>query len=118
VANDAVLRALQEAQREAKGQNSATVSVQDQPKVVIYPAGPMPASSDFRWTNLGEDIALKPGCYTPTLVHQTKSMSMFLNLPWQQQKTITFDYTGVLPLGADTRLKVVVAEAKPGISSA
>jgi len=28
-------------------------------------------------------------------------------------KTITFDYTGVSPLGADTRLKVVVAEAKP-----
>ena len=126
VANDAVLRALQQAQGEAKRRklsySVSFMSVQDQvPRVAIYPAGSMPDLSDLRWTNLGEDIALKPGqvlLYTnidkPNQVNDDASEPSLA----ATAKTITFDYTGVLPLGADTPLKVVVAEAKPGTSPA
>lgn len=122
-ANDAVLRALQQAQREAKrtklSYSVSFMSVQEQPKVVIHPAEVMPDES-LRWTNLGEDIALQPGqvlIYTnidkPNQVNSDASASLAATA-----KTITFDYTGALPLGADTPLKIVVAEAKPGISPA
>ena len=126
VANDAVLRSLQQAQREAKrtklSYSVSFMSVQEQvPRVVIHPAGDMPDSSDLRWTNLGENIALKPGQVllytnigTPNQVNIDASEPSLATTP----KTITFDYTGALPLGADTRLKVVVAEAKPGTSLA
>lgn len=125
VANEAVLRVLQEAQREAKRRklsySVSFISIQDQPKVVIYPAGATPDSSDRRWTNLGGDIALKPGQVllytnigTPNQVNIDASEPSLATTA----KTITFDYTGALPLGADTRLKVVVAEAKPGTSLA
>ena len=122
-ANDAVLRALQQAQREAKRTKlsysvSFMSSVQEQPKVVIHPAEVMPSA--LRWTNLGEDIALKPGqvlLYTnidkPNQVNSDASALLAATA-----KTITFDYTGALPLGADTPLKIVVAEAKPGTSPA
>lgn len=126
VANDAVLRSLQQAQREAKSKklsySVSFMSVQEQvPRVVIHPAGVMPDSSDLRWTNLGENIALKPGqvlLYTnidkPNQVNSKDSEPSLA----ATAKTITFDYTGALPLGADTPLKIVVAEAKPGTSPA
>lgn len=123
-ANDAVLRALQQAQREAKrtklSYSVSFMSVQEQPKVVIHPAEVMPDSPELRWTNLGEDIALKPGqvlLYTnidkPNQVNSDASALLAATA-----KTITFDYTGALPIGADTPLKIVVAEAKPGTSPA
>ena len=81
----------------------------------------MPDSSDLRWTNLGENIALKPGqvlLYTnidkPNQVNSNDSEPSLA----ATAKTITFDYTGALPLGADTPLKIVVAEAKSGTSPA
>ena len=126
VANDAVLRSLQQAQREAKrtklSYSVSFMSVQEQvPRVVIHPAGVMPDSSDLRWTNLGENIALKPGqvlLYTnidkPNQVNSNASEPSLA----ATAKTITFDYTGALPLGADTPLKIVVAEAKPWTSPA
>lgn len=133
VANDAVLRALQEAQREAKRtKRSYSVSFKvdtDIPKVAIYPADSTPT-----WTALGEDIALKPGqvlLYTnigaPNKV-ATNIITLADNL---NPKTITFDYTGALPPPPDSDLgtpppgsseppglKIVVAEAKPGTSPA
>lgn len=126
VANDAVLRSLQQAQREAKrtklSYSVSFMSVQEQvPRVVIHPAAVMPDSSDLRWTNLGENIALKPGqvlLYTnidkPNQVNSKDSEPSLA----VTAKTIVFDYTGALPLGADTPLKIVVAEAKPGTSPA
>ena len=127
-ANEAILAALQSAQREAKRTKlSYSVSFSsDQgkvPQVAIYPATPTPLpKTDPRWKNLGEDIALKPGLillYTnidaanPNKVVAKTSLpdSKSPNLP-----TITFEYTGALPLGADTPLKVVVSEAKRGTS--
>lgn len=127
-ANDAVLGAMQSAQREAKRTKlSYSVSfISDQgkvPRVAIYPAdatGSTPSLSDPRWTNLGENIALKPGqvlLYTNIGTTPNKVDASGTSLA-ATAKTITFDYTGALPLGTDTPLKVVVAEAKNGTSLA
>lgn len=117
-ANDAVLRAVQEAQRQAKSKkisySISFISAQNQvPKVVIYPAGTIPTSTDPRWTNLGEDIGLKPGqvfLYSnidPVNPNQKVTETTLAT----SERTITFDYTGTLTPGAVPPLKVVVAEA-------
>jgi prepilin-type N-terminal cleavage/methylation domain-containing protein len=124
-ANDAVLRALRDAQREAKKKklrySVSFISVQDQvPKVIIYPANSIPTSTDPRWTKLGEDIALKPGqvLLYSNIDAANQNKKVAATTLATSARTITFDYMGTLPLGADTPLKVVVAEAKPGTSPA
>jgi len=115
-ANDAVLRALQEAQRQARSKklsySVSFLSAQNQvPKVAVYPEGTVLAATDPRWTALGEDIALQPG-----------QVSLYSNIdaanPNQKvaettlatsERRITFDYTGALTIGAVTPLKIVVA---------
>ncbi len=121
-ANDAVLRALQGAQREAKrtklSYNVSFISVQGQvPQVSIYPTNSTPTL----WTSLGGDIALRPGqillytninSSTPNYVVSSNSLSLpnSSNPP----TTITFDYTGSLPKAnfgsPPIGLKVVVAQ--------
>ncbi len=127
-ANEAIMAALQSAQREAKRTKlSYSVSFRsDQgkvPQVAIYPATPTPLPKiDPRWKNLGEDIALKPGLvllYTnidPANANKVVAKTSLPDSKSPNSPTITFEYTGALPLGADTPLKVVVAEAKPGTS--
>jgi len=115
-ANDAVLSALQETQREAKRTKfSYSVSfVSDQgkvPQVAIYRADSNPI-----WTNLGGDIALQSGqvlLYTNLGTASNKIDASGTSLA-TTVKTLTFNYMGALQLGADTPLKVVVAEAKSG----
>ena len=117
-ANDAVLRAIQEAQRQAKSKklsySVSFLSAQTQvPKVFIYPAGTVLTPTDSRWTNLGEDIALKPGqvfLYSNIDAANPNQKSAETTLA-TSERTITFDYTGTLTPGAVTPLKVVVAAA-------
>ncbi len=117
-ANDAVLRVLQEAQRQAKSKklsySASFKSVQNQvPKVIIHPAGTTPTATDPRWTNLGEDIALKPGqvLLYSNIDQKTPNKKVTETTLATNQRTITFDYMGTLPPSATTPLKVVVAEA-------
>ncbi|MBD0262647.1 MAG: prepilin-type N-terminal cleavage/methylation domain-containing protein [Tolypothrix sp. Co-bin9] len=99
-ANDAVLGALQEAQREAKKKKlSYSVSFKVEsgvPKVAIY-QGTTPTN----WRNLGEDLGISPNqVLLGTNINNTNTVStdpkvVFNNL--STEKTITFDYMGTLP---------------------
>lgn len=135
-ANDAVLSALQDAQRQAKRNklryNVSFISVQDQvPKVAVYPAAELVPTliDDPRWTKLGEYIALQKG--QVLLYSNIDPANNPANNPANQNRkvaaitlatnarTLTFNETGSLPLGGNTTsfpLKVVVAQAKPGNS--
>lgn len=141
-ANDAILGALQQAQREALrtklSYSVSFISNQAQvPQFVIYPTNQtptnqpgcyIPASSDPRWTNLGQN-ALQPkqvllytnlasvtcttNTTTPPTPNQLDPSGTSLATT---AKTVTFDATGALPLGSSTGLKVVVAQVQPGAS--
>lgn len=120
-ANDAVLRVLQEAQRQAKNKklsySASFKSIQNQvPKVIVHPASTIPTATDPRWTNLGEDIALKPGqvLLYSNIDEKNPNKKVVETTLAANQRTITFDYMGTLPPSAIPPLKVVVAEAKPG----
>jgi len=124
-ANDFVLRALQEAQSEAKNKKlSYSVSFRTPPtggvtQLAVYrtkkPNGTNvdpnnPNDLDPKvWRNLGQDLALKQGQVilgTNLNGENTKgSLSYTLN----SANKITFDYIGALPASAEADLTVVVA---------
>ena len=123
-ANDAVLGAIQQAQREAKrtklSYSVSFISAQNLvPQFVIYPANQtcsIPAVSDPRWTNLGQGQFLLytnivPCTATNTKPNQIDPSGASLAAT---AKTITFDYTGALPPLSVLPLKIVIAQAKPG----
>ena len=121
VANDAVLRALQEAQREAKRRKlSYSVSFRTDaknqvPHIALHPASVR--ASKLRndlWKPLGADLQLKPGqIWMGTNFKGNNSTVNSVSVPPSKTSsttpTITFDYTGALPLEADIPLQVVVA---------
>jgi type II secretory pathway pseudopilin PulG len=130
-ANDAILAALQEAQRQAiKTKSNYSVSFKIEgnvPKMAIY-ADPNPAISITPvWKTLGGDLGIKPGqvlLLSNLISGNTAGTSTSLenlNTP----KTITFDYMGTLAnanfgtpaTGSSDSpgLKVVVAERRPGL---
>ncbi len=123
-ANDSVLGAIQQAQREAKrtklSYSISFISAQNLvPQFVIYPANQtcsIPAVSDPRWTNLGQGQFLLytnivPCTTTNTTPNQLDPSGASLAAT---AKTITFDYTGALPPVSVPPLKIVMAQAKPG----
>jgi prepilin-type N-terminal cleavage/methylation domain-containing protein len=126
-ANDAVVGALQEAQREAKKKKlTYSVSFENQdnvPKLQIH-QGTVPPSSD--WKTLGEGMEFQPGqvlLYTNIAAYNTKNATGDIVESTPGTGTITFDYMGVLarkPDGtdADTCLKVMVAAPKTGTTEA
>lgn len=117
--NDAVLRALQEVQREAiqkKLDYSISFKTEDTvPKVAIHLAKTIPTN----WKNLGEGLELKPGqvLLGTNLVDENTadtSLSYDLTTP----KTITFNYTGNLPFSANLGSKgLIVSVATPQSSN-
>lgn len=127
-ANDAVLSALQEAQREAKRRKlsysvSFKTDAKNQPQIALHP-GSVRASalSDDSWKPLGADLELKPGqIWMGTNLKGNNTAVDSVSVPPSKTSsttpTITFDYTGALPLGADTPLKVVVAVPPSGDST-
>jgi prepilin-type N-terminal cleavage/methylation domain-containing protein len=121
-ANDAVLAALQQAQREAKQKKlSYSVSFRTDnniPQIAVY-QGTTPSN----WSNLGGDLGIKSGQIVlgTNLSHiNTVSSSVTYSSSFNTTapQTITFDYMGILAPkptnsnAADTGLKVVVAEAQ------
>lgn len=114
-ANDAVLRALQDAQSQAKTKKvNYSVSFRNEqgkaPEVAVYPskipapgnAGALidvdPYATDFKgWRSLGENLALKPGqVMLRTNVGTLGSANQVIGSP-SDTGTITFDYMGALP---------------------
>ncbi len=124
--SDAVSSAIQTAQQEAKSKKvSYSVSfytpldgvLKGIPQVAIYPADSSP-----NWTNLSNNLEIKPnqvilgtnlvGTSTKEPYITTKYSS--INYTPESTSTnhtqkLTFDYRGSLPIGADTNLAVVVA---------
>lgn len=135
-ANDVILGAVQEAQREAKKtKRSYSVSFRTNnniPQIAIHPNSVTASSlSDDRWKSLGADmeisskkLLLGTNIDTENAVN-TSNTSVSYNL--STPKTITFDYMGnlpnanfgAIPTGSTTSseapgLKVVVAVPVPG----
>jgi prepilin-type N-terminal cleavage/methylation domain-containing protein len=109
-ANDVVLAAIQEAQRQAqrtKLSYSISFKVEDQiPKLVIHPDSEIASSivdtpEKKRWRTLGEDIEINARTIIiltnltskNTAGASVNSSSTYLGTP----QTITFDYMGILP---------------------
>lgn len=100
-ANDAVLTALQEAQREAKKtKRSYSVSFRTDsnvPQIAIYPSGSSPM-----WRDLGGDLGIQSGQLVlgTNLSNTTNTVSSPSSVVFGSittPKTITFDYMGTLP---------------------
>jgi prepilin-type N-terminal cleavage/methylation domain-containing protein len=130
--NDAVLRELQSAQREAikkklsysvsfKTENTAPGNV---PKVAIH-LGTVPACSvsNDHWKPLGADLEIKPGqIWMGTNLNGKNTTGPSVSVPPSMPScttptTITFDEMSALPLGSSTGLKIVVAVPPSGNST-
>ncbi|BAZ68604.1 PilA protein [Fischerella sp. NIES-4106] len=104
-ANDAILTALQEAQREAKKNKSnysvsfTTDSTTQVAKIAVYPTT---ASPNNYWRVLGEDIGLKQKeiVLGTNITNQNiagSSITYASTFNTSTPQTITFDYMGTLP---------------------
>ena len=111
--NDAVLRALQEVQREAinkKLDYSVSFKAEDTlPKIAIHLAKTNPTN----WKSLGEGLELKPGqVLLGTNLSGENTAGTSLSYDLTTPKTISFNSTGNIPFGANLGSKgliVVVA---------
>ncbi|WP_331001376.1 pilus assembly FimT family protein [Nostoc sp. WHI] len=128
--NDAVLAALQQAQREAKNKKlpySVSFKVEDNvPKFLIYQGAVIPTSGVV-WKPLGENMTSNPGqvlLYTNIAASNKKNATGVIVDTAPGTGIITFDYMGVLAPQSDgstvasTPLKVMVATPKTGTTEA
>ncbi len=117
-ANDALLSALQEAQRQAKlTKHSYNVSFKQDTTTGTVPLFSVyPVSSAPTWTPLGGSINLQPGQVTlsTNISTSTPNTTTSSVTPSSSPQTIIFDYTGALSVPASTGLKIVVAAYQPG----
>jgi prepilin-type N-terminal cleavage/methylation domain-containing protein len=101
-ANDVVLAALQEAQREAKNKKlSYSVSFKVDsgvPKIAVHPdsiaASSLPTGY---WKRLGEDLAIQSGQVILNTNLSNTAKNTVGSPPYSFPATITFDYMGTLP---------------------
>lgn len=127
-ANESILRALQEAQSQAKKtKRSYSVSFRTDngvPQIAVYPTKTLDGTDidvtgDIGWRNLGEDLEIKSGqimvgtnfITDPNGENQTQAITYNV----QATNKITFDYLGALPSttnSANLPLKIVVAAPK------
>ncbi len=133
-ANDVVLRALQEAQSEAKNKKLSysvsfrTPSTGGVPQIAVYrtkkPDGTTNVDPDKPddldpkvWRSLGQDLELKKGqvILGTNLNGENTKGSLSYNL--NSANKITFDYIGALPAGAEADLTVVVAAPQGSTST-
>jgi prepilin-type N-terminal cleavage/methylation domain-containing protein len=130
-ANDVVLRALQEAQSEAKNKKLSysvsfrTPSTGGVPQIAVYPTkkpdgtnlDPETDLGPMVWKNLGQNLELKKGqvILGTNLNGENTKGSLSYNL--RPENKITFDYIGALPTGAEADLTVVVAAPQGSTST-
>jgi len=130
-ANDVVLAALQDAQREAKKKklnysvSFTTNNTNKVPQIAIHPSDFAP---DNYWRDLGGDLEIKPrqillgtNLNNRNSISNTSTYASVYNSNAPQ--TITFDYMGILATKtnsnpSDTGLKVLVAVPNPGTNTA
>lgn len=125
-ANDTVLAALREAQREAKNRKlSYSVSFRtdnNKPQVAVHPHNIEPNSL---WRNLGRDSGVKTEKFllgtnlkgANTKIDDNQDVPYGDDFDEDNPQTITFNYQGILETAdgtsSDTGLKVVLAIPKP-----
>jgi prepilin-type N-terminal cleavage/methylation domain-containing protein len=121
-ANEFVLRALQEAQNQAKSKKlSYTVSFRTQdgvPEVAVYQTKKSDGSNldPYNWKSLKTELGLQQGqvLLGTNLTEENKKQNNINYTLDATKNKITFDYLGALPTGADTGLAIVVAAGKDG----
>jgi prepilin-type N-terminal cleavage/methylation domain-containing protein len=111
-ANEVVFRALQEAQSQAKNRKlSYSVSFRTEddevPEIAIHQTGTTP--SDAQWRSLGKELSIKPN----QILLQT-NLSSENNGNISDEKIVTFDYMGALPLGSKVEPPLTILVAVPG----
>jgi prepilin-type N-terminal cleavage/methylation domain-containing protein len=130
-ANDFVLRALQEAQSEAKNKKlSYSVSFRPPsnggvPELAIYPTkkpdgfnvNPDTDLSPNLWRSLGQNLELKQGQVILGTNLNGENTKGTLSYTLNSANKITFDYIGALPAGAEADLTVVVAAPQGSTST-
>ncbi|WP_232317213.1 pilus assembly FimT family protein [Anabaena sp. CA = ATCC 33047] len=121
-ANDAILAAIQEAQRQAKRQKrdySVSFKVESEsqiPKIIIHPASETASDiDDNRWQNLGEDLEIESGkLQLSTNLTSKNTAGAAVSAISSTPQTITFDYMGTLP-GANFGTAPSGSTETPGI---
>ena len=133
-ANDVVLSALQEAQREAKKKKldySVSFKVKDKvAKIAIHPDSTLAKDlPEDRWKSLGGDLEIKPGQFVlGTNLSDKNTAVTAVSYDLSNPKTVSFNYMGYLPdaklnpaktASTDDAvgLKIVVAVPKSGSST-
>jgi prepilin-type N-terminal cleavage/methylation domain-containing protein len=140
-ANDIIVSAIQEAQREAKKRKlSYSVSIRTDNNISQIAVHPGTDPTGF-WRNLGEDLGIKSGeIVLGTNITNKNATTSTTNVTFPPPafntttpRTISFDYTGVLDLPIKTKndgltqlqtntmgtkgLIIAVSPAKPGVSN-
>jgi prepilin-type N-terminal cleavage/methylation domain-containing protein len=132
-AKDFVLRALQEAQSEAKNKKLSysvsfrTPSTGGVPQIAVYrtkkpngtnvdPNNPDDLGPNV-WRSLGQELALKQGQVILGTNLNGENATGSLSYTLNPANKITFDYIGALPTGASTDLTVVVAAPQGSTST-
>lgn len=115
-AQDRVLGALQEAQREAKRQKrSYSVSFRNQNQVPQYAIAPAGTNDTNKiWKNLVSADSIKPGQLLVYTNLQAENRKVAAPSTITLAGVVTFDYRGVLPRDAETGLQVAVAIPQRG----
>lgn len=121
VVNDAVLRALQSAQQEAKRKKlSYSVSFKTDsqvPQIAIHPNSVEASTlSNNSWKSVGADLAIKPGqVLLGTNLSGENTADSAVKYASSNPQTITFDYLGNLPRRAELGSQgLIVTVAVPG----
>ncbi|WP_193198345.1 Tfp pilus assembly protein FimT/FimU [Nostoc sp. MG11] len=119
--NDAVVAALQEAQREAKKKKlsySVSFTTDNTTKVTQIAIHPKDSTPNSFWRDLGGDLGIQPGQVllgtNLSEVNTVSSLTYASSFNSSAPQTITFDYMGILAPktnnnAPDTGLKVVLA---------
>jgi prepilin-type N-terminal cleavage/methylation domain-containing protein len=120
-ANDAVLAAIQETQREAKKKKlsySISFTTDSTTKVIQIAVHPKGSTPNTFWRDLGGDLGIKPGQIllgtNLSEVNTASSVTYASSFNSSAPQTITFDYMGILApktnnSAPDTGLKIVLA---------
>jgi prepilin-type N-terminal cleavage/methylation domain-containing protein len=118
-ANDVILAALQEAQREAKkdkrNYSLSFKTVSNVPQIAIHPGGTTPNN----WRNLGQDVGIEPEkILLASNLTNVNTTTTNIALSNSTEKTITFDYMGILAAksdgtASDIDLKIVLGIRNP-----
>lgn len=122
-ANDVILSAIQEAQKEAKKRKmNYSISFRTDNNIAQIAIHPKDSTPDKYWRNLGGDVGIKPekivlGTNLTNNNATTKTQEVLYASAFDSSKpqTITFDYTGALDLLAKTNTESLTVVQKSNL---